>query len=119
MQLFAIPRAVGRRSRGLRWSSASVLALAVAAVGVPEVASACAVCGFGREENRAAFLLTTIFLSALPLVAIGGIVGWLWYRARSCAAEPSPAPARVPQVRPAAAPARQEPAYATPSSARS
>ena len=34
-----------------------------------------------------AFLLTTLFLSVVPLLAIGGIIAWLRHRARVVAGE--------------------------------
>ena len=44
----------------------------------PELASACAVCSAGRdEENRFAFLIMTIFMSLTPLALIGGLVYWI------------------------------------------
>jgi len=50
-------------------------------VQIPRVAEACAVCSAGRdEENAAAFLISTIFMSLLPLIAIGSIVFLLWRR---------------------------------------
>jgi hypothetical protein len=86
-----------RRLSRLGWIAVAVLAVAA----VPELARACAVCGAGREENRMAFLLTTLFLSVVPLLAIGGIVVWLRHRARVVALEAreadvaaSPIPAR-------------------------
>jgi hypothetical protein len=45
------------------------------------VADACAVCFSGRDETRAAFLATTLGLSALPLAMIGGLAFWLRRRA--------------------------------------
>jgi hypothetical protein len=49
----------------------------------PEAARACAVCFSGRgDETRQAFALTTVFLTVLPLLAIGGMVLWLRKRAR-------------------------------------
>ena len=50
----------------------------------PEIALACPVCMSGRDdETRAAFILTTLFLTLLPLALIGGVVWWLTRRARS------------------------------------
>lgn len=46
----------------------------------PEAALACPVCFDPREENRLAFLLTTIFLSLLPLGLVAGV--GLWIRRR-------------------------------------
>ncbi len=52
-------------------------------LGAPELAQACSVCMSGTEEaNRLAFILTTIFLSTLPLVMVGSVLGWLWRRTR-------------------------------------
>jgi hypothetical protein len=60
-----------------------LLALVVAVVlAAPASAWACAVCGPGTEENRTAFILTTAFLTLLPLAVIGTIIGWLVKRAR-------------------------------------
>lgn len=45
------------------------------------MALACAVCTAGREdESNAAFLVSTIFLSLLPLIALGTFVYVLWRR---------------------------------------
>ena len=52
-------------------------------IGAPELARACAVCAAGTEEaSRLAFILTTIFLSALPLLMVGALLWWLWRRTR-------------------------------------
>jgi hypothetical protein len=61
------------------WIPLVVLALLVA---LPEVAHACPVCFDPREENRLAFLATTIFMSLAPLGMVGGIGLWLRKRAR-------------------------------------
>ena len=50
----------------------------------PRIALACSVCMAGRDdETRTAFILTTVFLTVLPLALIGGVVGWLTRRARN------------------------------------
>jgi len=55
---------------------------------IPRIAEACAVCSAGRdEENAAAFLISTIFMSLLPLIAIGSIVYVLWRRIQKFEAE--------------------------------
>lgn len=47
----------------------------------PRALLACAVCTSGREdESNAAFLVSTIFLSLLPLGALGTLVYVLWRR---------------------------------------
>lgn len=57
--------------------------LAGVLVCLPSLSSACAVCGAGRdEENAFAFLMTTLFMSVMPLVAIGTVVYVLWRRIR-------------------------------------
>lgn len=44
----------------------------------PQLARACAVCMSGREDDvQFAFILTTVFMSVLPLAVIGGAVWWL------------------------------------------
>ncbi len=69
---------------------ASAMRLARAALGagvsaailfLPRAGMACAVCTAGRDdESNAAFLVSTIFLSLLPLVALGTFVYVLWRR---------------------------------------
>jgi hypothetical protein len=56
---------------------ASVVALLLL---VPEAAHACPVCFDASDENRQAFLATTVFLSLLPLGMVGGV--GLWMRRR-------------------------------------
>ena len=70
-----------------------MIALALAALLVlPDAAHACPVCFDSRDENRQAFLVTTAFLSLLPLGMVGGVGLWLRKRAREVgqdvAAEP-------------------------------
>ena len=50
---------------------------------------ACAVCFDPREENRIAFLATTVFLSLVPLGMVGGLGLWLRRRARALRGLPS------------------------------
>ena len=40
---------------------------------MPEMAEACAVCFSGKEETRATYVGTTVFLSALPIGIILGM----------------------------------------------
>lgn len=47
----------------------------------PDAAHACPVCFDSRDENRQAFLLTTVFLSLFPLGMVAGV--GLWVRKRS------------------------------------
>lgn len=55
-------------------------ALALVAL-LPEAAAACPVCFDSSDENRQAFLVTTAFLSLLPLGMVAG--AGLWIRKRS------------------------------------
>lgn len=43
---------------------------------------ACAVCGFGEDQSRGAYLATTLALSLLPLALIGGALLYLRRRYR-------------------------------------
>lgn len=58
----------------------SALALAVWLLARPELAWACATCFDPNDQNRQAFLDTTIFLSLLPLALIGGGVYYAYRR---------------------------------------
>ena len=76
-------RQLGRRLMGL----ASVL-FAWMVIHAPSVAEACSVCTAGREdENAAAFLISTIFMSLLPLIALGTLLFVLWRRIQKIEAE--------------------------------
>lgn len=55
---------------------AGVLAVALL-VALPETVAACPVCFSATEENRLAFLATTIALSLLPLGMVGGAGLWI------------------------------------------
>jgi hypothetical protein len=61
------------------WIVLATLALLAA---WPDVAQACPVCFDPRDENRMAFLATTIFLSVFPLSLVGGLGLWLRKRSR-------------------------------------
>jgi len=75
-------REVGMLNDLLRWASVATTAAVVGLlVFLPSVASACAVCTAGRdEENAFAFLMTTIFMSLMPLIAVGTLIFVLWRR---------------------------------------
>lgn len=61
-----------------------VPAIAAALLGLtPRVLQACAVCFDARDQNRVAFLATTVFMSLLPLGMIGALGLWLRRRARA------------------------------------
>ena len=40
-------------------------------------ALACAVCFSGRDESRVAYLLTTIFMTSIPLIALAILIFWV------------------------------------------
>lgn len=69
------------------------LALAVfaAVLLTPSLGYACPVCFDANEANRVAFIVTTVFLSTLPLAMVGGFV--LWFRGLTREPEPPDAPA--------------------------
>ena len=56
--------------------------MVVAAASAPRLASACPSCASPLEENRQAFVDTTIFLTVVPLVMIGGLIWWLRKKVR-------------------------------------
>jgi hypothetical protein len=47
-----------------------------------DLARACPSCASPLEENRQAFVDTTIFLTVVPLMMIGGLIWWIHRRAR-------------------------------------
>ena len=64
----------------MRW----LLSVGAAAVGsAAGLAHACSVCSSPLEENRQAFVDTTIFLTIVPLFMIGGFIWWLRRKARN------------------------------------
>jgi hypothetical protein len=85
------------RLRLQRWPLGGAALLAWLIVLAPSIAGACSVCTAGREEeNAAAFLITTIFMSALPLIAIGTLVYVLWRRIQKLEAEAASTKDRQP-----------------------
>lgn len=48
----------------------------------PATALACPVCFDANEQNREAFILTTVLLSSLPLLMVGGAAWWIRQLAR-------------------------------------
>lgn len=58
-------------------------ALALYLVWAPRLAIACPACVVNeREESRIAFIGTTVFLSVLPLLLVGGAAYAIWRRIR-------------------------------------
>ncbi len=56
---------------------------ALAVLLAPELAQACSVCFSGQDQSRTAFIVTTAFLSVLPLAFIAGMALWIRSRARA------------------------------------
>jgi hypothetical protein len=65
----------------------SGLAVTAAALAAPASAHGCSVCSSATEQNRMAFLVTTIVLSLLPLAMLGFGIWWLRRQALLAAAE--------------------------------
>lgn len=64
---------------------------------LPRTAEACAVCTAGREdETNQAFLISTVFLSLLPLAGLGTLLFVLWRRIQALESGrvPEPGPGR-------------------------
>jgi hypothetical protein len=59
----------------------------VAAVVLPELASACPMCVVGQGGDQRAFAIGSIFLSITPPLAVGLMVWYVCRRARAIAAE--------------------------------
>lgn len=53
-----------------------------------DVAYACPSCASPLEENRQAFVDTTIFLTVVPLAMIGGLIWWIRRKAREMEGRP-------------------------------
>ena len=67
----------------------AIATLAFLAASLPaQQALACAICFSGREESRIAYLLTTIFMTSPPLLALGAAI--LWVVRKANAADPRP-----------------------------
>jgi len=88
--------------RAPRWLAATS---ALALVWAPRIGWACSVCTAGRDEaNRVAFIVTTAFMTFLPLFLIGAVVWWLCRRARQhghtadAVVRPRRAPAATPST---------------------
>ena len=63
--------------------------LAAALIGwAVDVAHACPSCASPLEENRQAFVDTTIFLTVVPLAMIGGLVWWIRRKVREAEGPP-------------------------------
>jgi len=61
----------------MRLIRASVAAAVLAVSWAADLAYACPSCASPLEENRQAFVDTTVFLTVVPLMMMGGFVWWL------------------------------------------
>ncbi len=61
----------------MRLARVTVALAAVALTWAADLAHACPSCASPLEENRQAFVDTTIFLTVVPLLMMGGFVWWL------------------------------------------
>ena len=76
---------MSRVAKGLTFAGVFVAAIVGWAV---DVAHACPSCASPLEENRQAFVDTTIFLSLAPLAMIGGLVWWIRRKSREIEGQP-------------------------------
>ncbi len=67
----------------IRLARAWMTCAVVAAAWLADSASACPSCASPLEENRQAFVDTTIFLTVVPLTLIGGLIWWIRRRVRA------------------------------------
>ncbi len=51
-------------------------------------AVACAVCFSGRDESRVMYLLTTIFMTLIPIAVLGGGIYWVVKKATATDSAP-------------------------------
>jgi len=65
-----------------RLTLSGVTAATIAATWVADLAYACPSCASPLEENRQAFVDTTIFLTLVPLFMIGGFIWWIRRKTR-------------------------------------
>ena len=68
-------------------SRAIAVLVAFVVAALPSAAAACAACGFGEDQSRTAYIATTVFMSALPLILIFGFVFWMRKRTKQIQAE--------------------------------
>ena len=74
MKTLSIKIALGR---GLLAQLVSSVAVCMV-LATPRLAEACAVCSAGREDaTRTASIIGTAFMTALPMVLVGGMVWWI------------------------------------------
>jgi hypothetical protein len=57
-----------------------LLSAAVASALIPSSVWACSACALADPKNSKTYLDMTLFMSALPLLMVGGLAYWLWRR---------------------------------------
>jgi hypothetical protein len=78
-------------------------------------ALACATCGQGgtaNDPNQSAYKLMTIVMSLTPLIAIGAVILWIFWRVRQAERASQPEPLPSPPPAPATAQVQQQNASA-------
>jgi hypothetical protein len=78
-------------------------------------ALACATCGQGgtaNDPNQSAYKIMTIVMSLTPLIAIGSVVFWIFWRVRQAERASQPEPLPSPPPAPATAQVQQQNASA-------
>ncbi len=81
-----VGRHATRFGRALHKASAPLVVMVL--LWAPRVSEACSQCLATRtRENQLAFIWTTVLLSVMPLLVVGGIAFWLRQRLRAAAAE--------------------------------
>ncbi len=78
----------------IRLARASLGLAAVALAWAADQAYACPSCASPLEENRQAFVDTTIFLTVVPLLMMGGFIWWIRRKLRE---QDEPPEIAVPQ----------------------
>lgn len=70
------------------WGRARAGALLALTLLAPRAAEACAVCLSSRDDgSQLGFLIGTLIMLPLPFLVVGGLIFYLWRRARAAAAE--------------------------------
>jgi hypothetical protein len=83
---------------------ACALTTAMVVWGFPASVLACPVCFSAKDEaNRVAFVASTAFLTALPLILMGAFIGWAARRAKALDAPPLDSPSDAEAFLPRAA----------------
>jgi cbb3-type cytochrome oxidase subunit 3 len=74
-----------------------VLLAAALALALPDAARACSMCVSAQDDAvQTAFAVASLFMTAMPLSVIGGLVWWLRRRAKQVAAEEAAGIIRLP-----------------------